>query len=171
MPDEPDPPLPDPPVTDEETAKAEDLRAALDAREPRVHHRIGGAHERDDAKWARALAAAWSPRDLARETHQALVEQALSRMSAPRPSASRARRLWVAAVAALAATLSLALWVEHRPAPGAGRARILAVRRSTQPLFTDRFPAFGGETGRIDRIAMTRSSDLRDNEFAKWQAQ
>ena len=44
----------------------------------------------------------------------------------------------------------------------------VAVSRSTQPLFPERFPATGGETSRIDRIAMARGADLRDNEFAKW---
>jgi hypothetical protein len=169
MPDEPDPPQPDTPFTDEEVAKAEELRAALDAPDPRVDRRTQGGRAGDDGEWVRALASTWSPRDLPRETHQALVNQALSRMSAPRPRA-RARRAWVAAAVALAASLCAILWIEHRPAPAPSGASILAVRRSTQPLFTDRFPAFGGETARIDRIAMTRSTDLRDNEFAKWRA-
>ena len=43
-----------------------------------------------------------------------------------------------------------------------------AVSRSTQALFPERFAATGGETARIDRIAMARATDLRDNEFAKW---
>jgi hypothetical protein len=166
MSDEPDPPQPNAPVTDEEIAKADKLRAGLDAPEPRVD---GRTREGDDAEWLRALATAWSPRDLPREAHRALVEQALSRMSTPR-GACRRRRAWVGVVAALAASLCVTLWVEHRPAPRTVEPRFLAVRRSTQPLFTARFPAFGGQTARIDRITMTRSSDLRDNEFAKWRA-
>jgi hypothetical protein len=42
------------------------------------------------------------------------------------------------------------------------------VSRSTQALFPDRFAPVGGETARIDRIAVARAADLRDNEFAKW---
>lgn len=169
MRDEPDPPQPDAPVTDEEIAKAEELRAGLDARDARVEGRTEAGHGVDDAEWLRALASAWSPLDLSREVHRALVEQALSRMSGPRPR-RRGRRAWVGAVAALAASLCVALWVEQRPAGRTVEARLLAVRRSTQPLFSARFPAFGGETARIDRITMTRSSELRDNEFAKWRA-
>lgn len=168
MSDEPDPPQPEAPVTDEETAQAEELRARLDAREPLVDARAQVGPVVHDAEWLRALATAWSPRDLPREAHRALVDQALSRMSAPRPR-QRAARAWVGALAALAATLCVTLWVQHRQAPRTVEARFLAVRRSTQPLFTAHFPAFGGETARIDRITMTRLSDLRDNEFARWR--
>ena len=44
----------------------------------------------------------------------------------------------------------------------------VAVSRSTQGLFPDRFAAAGGESARIDRIAMARAADLRENEFARW---
>ena len=44
----------------------------------------------------------------------------------------------------------------------------VAVSRSTQELFPERFAPTGGESARIDRIAMARAADLRDNEFAKW---
>jgi len=52
------------------------------------------------------------------------------------------------------------------------RVPVVAVvlSRSTQALFTDPFAPTGGESARIDRIAMARGADLRDNQFAKWGA-
>ena len=50
------------------------------------------------------------------------------------------------------------------PPPSDALARV----RSTQPLFTEHFEAHGGESARIDRIAIARAADLRDNEFARW---
>jgi hypothetical protein len=42
--------------------------------------------------------------------------------------------------------------------------------RSTDDLFDPHkeFPKTGGESARIDRIAMARTSDLRQNRFAAW---
>jgi hypothetical protein len=44
----------------------------------------------------------------------------------------------------------------------------LVSTRSTQSLFTEPFAKAGGQTARVDRIAMARAADLRENEFAKW---
>jgi hypothetical protein len=40
--------------------------------------------------------------------------------------------------------------------------------RSTQALFDAPFARTGGESARIDRIAMARAQDYRDNQFAAW---
>jgi hypothetical protein len=68
---------------------------------------------------------------------------------------------------ALAASVLLALWGD-RHGPGSGLAPTLTMSRSTQDLFDQQFAPTGGETRRIDRIAMARATDLRDNEFARW---
>ena len=69
---------------------------------------------------------------------------------------------------ALAASVLLVLWRQAPSTPPTTSLPALAVSRSTQALFSDRFAPTGGETARIDRIAMARAADLRDNEFAKW---
>ncbi len=146
---------PDAPPSEAERAAAESLRDAL-------QH----GHEQAEADLARALSAAWNPRDLAPAEHRAIVDAALSR----RQARGRIIRVSFGASAIIALAASVMLVVSSgkhppnvRPSPAS-----IAVSRSTQPLFPDRFAAVGGESARIDRIAMARSTDLRDNEFAKW---
>jgi hypothetical protein len=146
---------PDAPPSDAERAEAESLRDALDR-----------GDEHPGAEIARVLSAAWSPRDIAPAEHRAIVERVLSRR------ASRARVIrvsfGVSAAVALAASVLLFVYAgRHSPGRPSTPASV-AVSRSTQPLFPERFAALGGESARIDRIAMARSADLRDNEFAKW---
>jgi hypothetical protein len=150
---------PDAPPTEREIAEADELRRALE--DPR--------RANEDAELARALAASWSPRDLSPQQHGVLVEQALVRLDGAGRRRARVVRLSFAAsaVVALAAGVLLVFGAGRGPE----RARpnpALAVSRSTQPLFIERFAATGGETSRIDRIAMARAADLRDNDFAKW---
>ena len=81
-------------------------------------------------------------------------------------------------VLALAAGVCFVVWAQQRSGHarmstvagprGASGGVALAIHRSTQPLFREPFAAVGGETSRVDRIAMARGADLRDNEFAKW---
>ena len=149
---------PDAPPTDEELAEAEELRAALE--DPARAH--------PDAELARGLSAAWSPRDLAPEEHRAIVERALVRRDQERRRRRVVRVSFSASAAlALAACVALVVWGGKRP-PSEARATAVAVSRSTQALFTERFAAVGGETSRIDRIALARAADLRENEFARW---
>jgi hypothetical protein len=151
------------PPTEAELSEAEALRAALDGSD--------GSHRQ--AELARAVALAWDPRDLSREEHAALVQRAIS--TAPTRTLRRALvvrlTLGTGALMALAASVLLVLWTD-RSQGTRGLARMagpaLAVSRSTQDLFHTQFPATGEERARIDRIAMARASDLRDNEFAKW---
>jgi len=149
---------PDAPATEQERAAADELRSALE--DPR--------RSNEDADLARALSSAWSPRDLTAEQHRALVEQAISRRAAVRRSGRVIRiSFGVGAFVALAAGVLLVLRSPRLDEPRSSAAG-LAVSRSTQPLFPDRFAPAGGETARIDRIAMARAADLRDNEFARW---
>jgi hypothetical protein len=150
---------PDAPPSEEERALAERLRDAL--ADPSTRH--------GDADFARALAVAHTPREIDESEHRAIVERAL----VPSESARLTRRrgvvvrltFGVAAVAAMAAGVALVL----RAPPPASMPTELATTRSTQPLFgSDKFPTTGGESERIDRIAVARAGDLRDNRFARW---
>jgi hypothetical protein len=153
-------PDPDAPPSEEELAEANKLRDAL--------ANPAGAHA--DAELARALSAAWSPRDLAPGDHRALLDRALA------GHASRSRRARVVrisfgagALAALAAAFALVVGKGHdaREARPSAAAAFVATR-STQPLFSEPFASTGGQTARVDRIAVARAADLRENEFARW---
>jgi hypothetical protein len=150
--------LPEAPATEEERAGAAQLREALD--DPR--------RASDDAELARALSSAWSPRDLSPEVHRALIQEALLFHGRHRRR-SRVVRLSFAASATVAIAAAVLLLVRS----DGGRETVqvettVAVSRSTQGLFPDRFAPAGGESARIDRIAMARAADLRENEFARW---
>jgi hypothetical protein len=152
---------PDAPPSEEELAASSALRDALDdpsAAGPEV-------------ELARSLRSAWSPHDIDPERHAAIVKEALARHEAVRRRRATVVRVsfGASAVLALAAGVLLVVWNGRPPSPDLARSyAAVAVSRSTQPLFSDRFAPRGGESGRIDRIAMARASDLRDNEFAKW---
>jgi hypothetical protein len=151
---------PDAPPGEEELAEANKLRDAL------AHP--AGANR--DAELAQALSAAWSPRDLRPDQHRALLDRALAE------HASRRRRTRVVrvsfgagAIAALAAALALVVGSTRDTRQAAPSASVAFVStRSTQALFREPFASTGGQTARIDRIAVARAADLRDNEFAKW---
>lgn len=160
MPDTP-PPIDDPdaPPTDDERASAEELRGALE--DP--------SRARAEASLARSLRAAWSPADLPADVHRRILATALASVD---PAAGRrARVVRVTFAASLALALAAGVmavlrtpWGGSAPSPPSP----VAVSRSTQALFADRFPSFGGETARIDRIALARTADLRDNQFTRW---
>ncbi len=151
----------DAPPTQEEIARAEELRAALD--DPR--------RSDESAELARALTAAWSPSDLAPERHRAIFNRALSLADARRHRArASTASIGAGAILALAAGVCIVVWAARGPSvpPARGAPSPVAFSRSTQELFAERFSPRGGETSRIDRIALARGADLRANEFAKW---
>ena len=49
-------------------------------------------------------------------------------------------------------------------------APALAFSRSAADLFPEGIPRSGGTTDRVDRIALARAQDLRQNQFARWGA-
>ena len=153
-------PDPDAPATDEELAESAKLRDALE--DP--------SRPNDYAELARAMSSAWSPRDLSAESHRALVEAALGRHDVRR----RRRGLMIrvsfgaSAVLALAAAVLVYVRSDRQPRETVQMVATITLSRSTQALFPDPFAPTGGESARIDRIAMARAADLRDNEFAKW---
>ena len=113
-----------------------------------------------------ALHAAWSPTPLSEVEHRAIVEKALPPAAPRRDDGGRVIRVrfgMVAGVVALAA--SVFVWMS---AQSSGSAEVpLARARSTQPLFGEPFKS-GDASARIDKIAIARASDYRDNRFAKW---
>jgi hypothetical protein len=120
-----------------------------------------------DAELARAVSLSHEPRPIDPEEHKAIVARAIDTGMRRR---NRSRRVVVrvafgaAAVVALAAGVVLIVGRISAPAD----VQALAVSRSTQPLFSDPFPKTGSESSRVDRIAMARGGDLRDNQFARW---
>ncbi|HEX8790148.1 MAG TPA: hypothetical protein VF765_04300 [Polyangiaceae bacterium] len=122
-------------------------------------------HELPDPELARVLRAAWSPDDLSVEEHRKLVAQAI----APRRSKVVRVSFGASAILALAASVLLAVWTDRGPRPGPPSVGpTLSLSRSTQSLFAQPFAPRGGESARVDRIAMARAADLRENQFAKW---
>jgi hypothetical protein len=121
-------------------------------------------HDIPDPELARVLRAAWSPEDLSPEEHKKLVTQAI----APRRATVVRVSFGASALLALAASILLVVWSDKPPKPGPNLGPVLSLSRSTQSLFARPFAPTGGESARVDRIAMARAADLRENEFAKW---
>jgi hypothetical protein len=156
----------DPPPTAEELQAAIDLRDALE--DPSLAN--------EDAALLRALALAETPRPLGQEEHRAILEDALARpplrhsgKGPIRKAPGRVLRVSFGASAALAVAAAVVLFVKTGSAPpSVGAAAPLAAVRSTQPLFHEPFAREGGESARVDRIALARAGDFRDNEFRRW---
>lgn len=166
----PSAPDPDAEPTPQELAAAEALRESL--ADPRRPDPL--------ASYARAAALAHSPRPIDPAEHRAIVERAIAQGEARR---TRSRRRWTrlafgtaAGAMAMAATALLWFGTSARQEMSAAAkvaqtevvAEPLAPLRSTQSLFREPFPRAGGASARIDRIALARGSDLRDNRFAAW---
>ncbi len=115
-----------------------------------------------------ALRAAIAPAPLPMTEHDAIVarvfESAARRDAAPR---GRVIRVAFGASAALAVAAAVLLWIRRPETPEPRTASALINVRSTQPLFDEPFRS-GEASARIDRIAMARSSDLRENRFSRW---
>jgi hypothetical protein len=165
MADKPQVPDPDAPPSEEELVEANKLRDAL--------HRSASAQADagDDAELAQALSAAWSPGHLGVDAHRALVDRALASHAARRRRARVVVRasFGAGALVALAAGVVLVIGKlsPSSPSPPAAVTALVSTR-STQALFSEPFARAGGETARVDRIAMARAADLRENEFARW---
>jgi len=142
------------PASDDELRESARLRRALDQDD--LGH--------PDAALARALRNAVEP--------SALRPRALPE-AGEKPGAERSRGRVVYATfgaVALAAAAAFALFIS-RPsgAPDAAlaaRSKLVA-SRPTGELFAERFEP-GAATERIDRIALARQRDLRDNRYALW---
>jgi hypothetical protein len=155
---------PDAPPSAEERIASERLRDAL------------GDPSRDnaDADFARSLALANEPREIDRAEHRAIVERALAKAK-PRGQVIRIA-FGAATIVSLAAAAILVLGrfdmqSDARRAAATVVPPALVQARSTQELFDEPFAkplSKGAASARIDRIAMAREGDLRENRFAMW---
>ena len=171
----------------DELAAAEALRRALAAREasktasPRDE--AGGeadaaapegvaADAADDpdglAELADSLRAAYAPKDLSPKAHAEILERVV-------PAATRGGRVirvsfgraTFGVVSALAIAAALFLYLRTgKVAPQDGAPIAWARSRSTTPLFEGPFQHGEAVTARIDRIALAREHDFRENRFA-----
>jgi hypothetical protein len=144
--------------TAEELAAAEELRNALEGRSTRP--------DAAGAELAVALRSAWNPSELTEAEHRAILARCVSppaQVLAFRRRAPAMRVVVIATSSVLAVAASIVVWIATAPSAEAP----LAKARSTQPLFDEPFRA-GETSARIDRIAIARASDYRDNRFAKW---
>jgi hypothetical protein len=118
-----------------------------------------------DADLARALGAAWNPKALSDVEHRAIVDEALKGMKvvALRPRGNVVRVAFGVTVGALALAAGFLIVIRAPKTDAAPLARA----RSTQPLFSEPFKP-GDASARIDKIAIARAGDFRDNRFAKW---
>ncbi len=142
---------PDAPPSEEEIRESERLREALE--DP--------SKENAEADLLRAVKNAAAPKALAKEDLDKAVESGLAR---EKRSGGVVIRVAFGAGLIVAAAAAVVLFVGRGPVVQPDLARA----RSTQELFTERFEVRGGESARIDRIAIARASDLRDNRFARW---
>jgi len=147
---------PDAPPSEEELAESARLREALD--DPKK--------ESTGAELARAVALAHAPREIDDAEHRAIVARGVA--EGARRVAKKKRGVVVRVTFGVSVAVAIAAGVMIVFGLRAPAQIELAVTRSTQPLFPDKFPQTGGESDRIDRIAMARSSDLRENRFARW---
>lgn len=162
---------PDGPPSAEELLEAERLRRALDGE--LAHDRAGGKPAEDEpspkgAELARAIVAAVRPEAIDPARNERLLQRALAKA----PKRRGANVLYVAfGAATLAATAAAAVLGVGRFGGEDGRGGevpALAASRPVDDLFTEKFPATGGTSARVDRIAMAREKDFRANEFARW---
>ncbi len=136
---------------DGELEAAKKLREALES----------GVAKTPEAELARALTVAWNPRPLSDAEHRAIVDGALAKVVALRPRSNVIRVAFGVSVGALALAAAFVLVVR------APKEVELAHARSTQPLFGEPFKS-GEASARIDKIALARAGDYRDNRFAQW---
>ncbi|MCA9586473.1 MAG: hypothetical protein KC657_14045 [Myxococcales bacterium] len=148
---------PDAPPSEEERAAAERLRVSLETG--------------DGDPVVTALRAAHAPEPIDATEHAAIVARVVT--GAPRrayasmadaPRSTKVLRLSLGgAGVAIAIAAGVLLFLQSK----ADHEHPLARARTTQPLFSEPFKA-GEASARIDRIAVARAADFRDNRFAKW---
>jgi hypothetical protein len=158
--------LDDLPMNAEELALAAELRDALDTSAPDASTKTSDVAAQREL--AVVLRSAWAPRALSEDEHRAIVVKAIAAHAEGKvvPLVPRPRPVQLAVVATttvLALAASLVVWMTTAPPAETPLARA----RSTQPLFSEPFKAYD-PSARIDRIAVARASDYRDNRFAKW---
>lgn len=163
-------------------ASLEELRAAFELRHGLERVSAHGAAEvagargaagegpaddraRANVELANSLKVAFAPSPLPSARIDALVQRTLQRT--PR----RSNLIFVAfgaASAALALAAAIALLVGSSPRREVHTSKIVfAESRSSAPLFSERFTR-ESTSERVERIALTRGRELRENRFAAW---
>jgi len=146
-----------------EQASAEALRRALDG-ESRPANDVGDkVDDADDlAELAESLRAAYDPKALSPKDHEEIISRAI-----PARSRSNVIRVTFGVVSAMAIAAALILYIGQKPQQSMkDNAPIAWARsRSTAPLFSEPLKA-GQAAARIDRIALAREHDFRENRFA-----
>jgi hypothetical protein len=143
---------PDAPPSEEEIRESQRLREALD----------DASKESADADLLRAVKHAAEPKPIGKTDLDEAVKSGMVR--GDRRSGGVVIRVAFGASFVLAAAAAIVFFLGRGPAV----VPELAHARSTQSLFTERFEARGGESARIDRIAVARAADLRENHIARW---
>ena len=143
---------PDAPPSEEEIRESQRLRDALE----------DASKESADADLLRAVKHAAEPKAIAKSDLDEAVKSGMVR--GERRSGGVVIRVAFGASFVLAAAAAIVFFLGRGPV----QAPELVHARSTQPLFTERFESRGGESARIDRIAVARAADLRENHFARW---
>jgi hypothetical protein len=137
--------------TEEEVRESARLRRALDE----------GDASHPDAELARLLRSATRPSPAGPRGTPAV----------PLPTRATGRVVYATFGAiALAAAAGFALFVarpKSQPSASSAPIPVLRASRPTGELFAERFET-GGTTDRIDRIALARAHDLRENRYAMW---
>ncbi|MFO0678493.1 MAG: hypothetical protein U0169_18290 [Polyangiaceae bacterium] len=128
----------------------------------------------EDAAFLQAVRIAHDPSAIAEADHDAIVAKALLRHHArSRPNVIRVSFAVATSLAVAAAVFFVILPPGSSGSGGSSGvpsvppAELLSVR-STQELFDGPFARTGGASSRIDRIAIARSADLRENRFRRW---
>lgn len=151
--------------TAEELELAAALRESLEA---------GQKKKEDDL--VVALRAAWTPAEITGEDHRAIIAKAIGVEATKQAPPAKVltftprtvRVITVTTTTVLALAASVIVWMSTANTQGGSTQEApLAKARSTQPLFDEPFKA-GETSARIDKIAIARASDYRDNRFAKW---
>ncbi len=165
----PDWPELDAPPTQEELRAAAALRRLLEE-QPFAN---ADSASRAAGELAQSLRAAARPKELSKERHQQILEDALR----PRKKGKVVYFAFGGAAALVSMAAAIALVVRGAaPVPAlsantqGGSARSLTFSRSTAELFPEGIPRSGGTTDRVDRIAYARAQDFRQNRFARWGA-
>ncbi len=150
----------------DEMAKAEALRRAL--ANIRESHESHEPHADPDglAELAESLRAAHTPSDLSSKDHEEILSRALPAAKSG-AKGGRVIRVTFGVVSAMAIAAGLLLYLRPTPPgrdPGSEAPVAWARSRSTTPLFSEPWKR-GESTARIDRIALAREHDFRENRF------
>lgn len=144
---------PDTPVSAAEQAEAEALRNALET-----------GRENNAGAFANALRLGAHSGELSPEANRALIADSMK--SAPPAHGRLIRATFGGALVVWAAAAALVLYARSQSArfDGEGEPR---QARSTTPLFSEPFRV-GQKSARIDRIAIARADDFREDRFGRW---